>query len=450
MTRFVVVFFGVCLVLYGSGCVRSDTADAETAERNSTLYRQAFSAEQSGSIDDAIRLYNKVLIEEPKSFSAHFQLATLLHDYKEDYIGAIYHYRQYVYLRPDADKCALAKERVRIAEQLLAPQILRKVEDSVQGISQAHLLKENDRLNRIITTLEGQKSVLTEAKVAAEGELEKARADNARLHTILGKMRVDGQSSGPSESVLKRVDPAVLKPDSERPSARPDSKALRALREEAAALSAAPLPAEPRKPAAEMPSTESMLKKVQTRLTAEPVRSEAAVAKPVASAAKPAAPAVQPVAPAKPAAPAVQPVAPAAKPAVQSEAPVVKPAVQSEAAVVKPVVPAVQPVTPAKPAAPAVQPAAAAEPSVQPEPKEKTFKPSKALASMFGKDDKKDKNSRVGGEPRTYVVQPGDTLFRVAEKFYGDSTLWKRIRDANRTRIDPDGRIRAGQIISVP
>ena len=70
--------------------------------------------------------------------------------------------------------------------------------------------------------------------------------------------------------------------------------------------------------------------------------------------------------------------------------------------------------------------------------------------SLFGRGEKKEKAAKAPGEMRTYVVQPGDTLFRVAEKYYGDSTHWKKIRDANRTRIDPDGRIRAGQIIVVP
>ena len=70
--------------------------------------------------------------------------------------------------------------------------------------------------------------------------------------------------------------------------------------------------------------------------------------------------------------------------------------------------------------------------------------------SLFGQDGRKEKKPRREGAHRTYVVQPGDTLFRVAEKFYGDATQWKRIREANRTRIDPDGRIRAGQIIVVP
>jgi nucleoid-associated protein YgaU len=53
-------------------------------------------------------------------------------------------------------------------------------------------------------------------------------------------------------------------------------------------------------------------------------------------------------------------------------------------------------------------------------------------------------------EPRTYMIQSGDSLFRVSEKFYGDSTHWKKIRDANRTNIDPDGRVRVGQIIVIP
>jgi hypothetical protein len=73
---------------------------------------------------------------------------------------------------------------------LLAPQILRRVGDSVQGISQAHLLNENTRLNRIITTLEGEKSVLLEEKTRSEKELAALQGDNTRLREILKRMRV--------------------------------------------------------------------------------------------------------------------------------------------------------------------------------------------------------------------------------------------------------------------
>lgn len=367
MSRIVFASLCVGLLVASSGCVKSDVSTAEAEERGSSLYRKARAAEQSGDIPEAVRLYNRVLIDEPKSFSAHFQLATLLQDHDENYVAAIYHYQQYLYLRPESEKTTLAQERIRICEQLLAPQILRKVGDSVQGISQAHLLKENDRLNRLITTLEGEKSKLLESSSKAEKEAAVLRGDNERLREILNKMRVSETVAEPSESVLKRVESAVRSKTEEAPTAkRLDAKALRALREEAASAGSAEAD---RKPLMDVPSTESVLMKVKNRLAGdtepEPAKKEA-------------------------------PQPSAEKPAKADSAPL-------------------------------------------------------SALSLFGKDkeEKREKPGK-GGEQRTYVVQPGDSLFRVSEKFYGDSTHWKKIRDANRTRIDPDGRIRAGQIIVVP
>jgi nucleoid-associated protein YgaU len=356
--------FCVCLWAVVSGCGKSDLASAEEAERDSALYRKACEAEQAGDLKGAIRFYNRVLVEEPKSFSAHFQLATLLQDQAEDYIGAIYHYNQYLYLRPESEKSNLAKERIRIAEQLLAPQILRKVGNSVQGISQAHLLQENDRLNRVITKLEGEKSVLTEQKGLAEQERDTLRAESERLRAILAKMRVSETVSPPRESLLKRVEDDAKAADEARAVAKPDAKAVKALREEAVSLSSGGREVA-RKPLVEVPSTEDVMKKVQTKLAGEP-----------------------------PASDTIRPAAPAEK-------------------------------------------------------KKKEENPVVSALSVLGRDDKKAKPA-TSGEPRTYVVQPGDTLFRVAEKFYGESSQWRKIRDANRTRIDPDGRIRAGQSIVVP
>ena len=355
----------LCLMLCGTGCPKSDTAAAEIGERGSSLYRQAFTAEQSGDIKEAIRLFNKVLIEEPRSYSAHFQLATLLHDHEEDYVGAIYHYKQYLYLRPESEKSTLAQDRIRIAEQLLAPQILKKVGDSVEGISQAHLLKENERLNRIITTMEGEKAVLMEGKAAADKELAVLRGDNAHLREILNKMRVSETVAEPEQPLLKRVEAAMKKGADETSAAKMDTKNVRALREEATSLANGSAETG-RKPLVNVPTTDAMIKKVQSRLEGAP------------------------------------------------EAP-------AETARTAP-----------------------------PEKSGKIDKTSFSARSLLGREEKKEKNAKTGGEQRTYVVQPGDSLFRVAEKFYGDSTQWKKIRDANRSRIDPDGRLRAGQIITVP
>lgn len=52
--------------------------------------------------------------------------------------------------------------------------------------------------------------------------------------------------------------------------------------------------------------------------------------------------------------------------------------------------------------------------------------------------------------PDTYVVQDGDTLYRIAIRFYGKISAWKRIRDANKAIISTDGRVRSGETIKLP
>ena len=52
--------------------------------------------------------------------------------------------------------------------------------------------------------------------------------------------------------------------------------------------------------------------------------------------------------------------------------------------------------------------------------------------------------------PDTYVVQEGDTLYKIALKFYGRSSVWTKIREANKATISTDGRVRVGQKIVLP
>jgi nucleoid-associated protein YgaU len=52
--------------------------------------------------------------------------------------------------------------------------------------------------------------------------------------------------------------------------------------------------------------------------------------------------------------------------------------------------------------------------------------------------------------PAEYVVQEGDTLYKIAMRFYGKRSAWTRIRDANKTVISMDGRVNAGVTIKLP
>lgn len=49
-----------------------------------------------------------------------------------------------------------------------------------------------------------------------------------------------------------------------------------------------------------------------------------------------------------------------------------------------------------------------------------------------------------------YVVQEGDSLATIAERFYGDRTGWMRIRDANRDRIAEHDRLDVGSELRIP
>jgi nucleoid-associated protein YgaU len=337
------IFCGLSLSLL-VGCSRTDVSADEAKERNSSLSRRARSAEQTGDLKEAVRLYRTMLVEEPRAYSVHFHLATLLQDYEEDYISALYHYKQYLALRPATEKTVLVQDRIRVTEQLLAPQLLRKLGDQLQGLSQAHLLKENDTLKRQITKLEGEKSVLSEAKDRAEKNATDAQLETDRLREILNKVRS-------TEKAEKDANTASVIAERERAANNTktrDAKSLRELRKEAEEAASEAAKQTGTKPAEETAS--DVLKKVQQKLDEAPVT-------PVTG------------------------------------------------------------TTDAK-----------TEPHTTV--KEKKVKPVT--------------------EPRTYTVQSGDTLFKVAEKFYGDATHWKKIRDANRANIDPDGRIRVGQVIIVP
>ena len=55
-----------------------------------------------------------------------------------------------------------------------------------------------------------------------------------------------------------------------------------------------------------------------------------------------------------------------------------------------------------------------------------------------------------GAETRTYVVQKGDSLSKIAKKFYGDMKSWNRIYDANRDLIRNPDLIQPGWKLRIP
>ena len=52
---------------------------------------------------------------------------------------------------------------------------------------------------------------------------------------------------------------------------------------------------------------------------------------------------------------------------------------------------------------------------------------------------------------QNYTVQAGDTLFLIAQKFYGDGNLWQLIYETNRAALGPDpNQLQVGMVLVIP
>lgn len=51
---------------------------------------------------------------------------------------------------------------------------------------------------------------------------------------------------------------------------------------------------------------------------------------------------------------------------------------------------------------------------------------------------------------QAYTVQPGDSLSRIAEQFYGDASQYMKIFNANRDKLKDPNTIRVGQELVIP
>ncbi len=199
----------VALLTALCGCDKGPSlSEIEERERASRLYKNAMDDLQAGRMDAAIRGFERVVVQEPKSYSAHFQLATLLQDVRKDYIAAIAHYRNYLALRPASDKATVAQDRVRLCETLLSAEMLRKAGGSVSG----KLTAENEKLTATCETLEAKVKKL-------EGDLAKAKREIARLET----------ESASKSRLLAKLSEAEDVKDSRAPSVK---EALAELKEE--------------------------------------------------------------------------------------------------------------------------------------------------------------------------------------------------------------------------
>lgn len=71
----------------------------------------------------------------------------------------------------------------------------------------------------------------------------------------------------------------------------------------------------------------------------------------------------------------------------------------------------------------------------------KTYKASKKSASS---------RSTKTSKKKTYKVKKGDTWHKIAKKFYGDGSKWKKIYKANKSKVKSSRSVPVGKTIKIP
>jgi len=186
-----------------AGC-GSSVAETEAEERQSALYRNAEADYKAGRLDAAVEGFEKTVRKIPEAASAHFQLAVLLQDHKKDYIGAIAHYREYIAMRPGADKFAVAQGRAALCRSLLANELAPSA-----GVSPEKDKKAAAELRKALAEAEKLKkeNLSLARKIVSLGET------NKRLSKELETALSAGTGTGSGPSAKRGAEPAPKPPD---------------------------------------------------------------------------------------------------------------------------------------------------------------------------------------------------------------------------------------------
>jgi LysM repeat protein len=143
-----------------SGCERY--AQSQFDEEKEPHFLAGKSRVSTMDYRGAIESFEKAIQVNPRSASAHFELACLFDQKEADPAAAIYHYEHYLKLRPTTENAEVVKQRITACKQMLA-----------QTVS---LGPVTEKVQREFELLSEEKKRLTEENQKLREELEKCRS----------------------------------------------------------------------------------------------------------------------------------------------------------------------------------------------------------------------------------------------------------------------------------
>lgn len=171
----------LCLALLAA-CRPAGVTDLDAMEEEHPGMVRALQLRRAQNIDGAIGEYESLLDKDPRMAKAHLQVGLLYDEYRQDYVRAIYHYRRYLELRPDAEKQDL-------------------IEDLARHAAMSYAASLPDRPSAAIAEIAGLKSQIS----GLEADLKQAQGRIAELSEALRRHRERAEAAGPGTAAPRQV-----------------------------------------------------------------------------------------------------------------------------------------------------------------------------------------------------------------------------------------------------
>ena len=159
--------FGVMLLIVAGGC-KENVGVSDEVEREHPDMKKAMLLEDAGDSKAAQNVYESILDRDPTLARAHLALAFLLDKYGEDHVGAIYHYRRYLVLRPYTEKKAMIESHIRSETLNVAGSVFTNQAAILVWMGEVE--RENKALKTRVANLQAQTTQLRAALAAVRAK----------------------------------------------------------------------------------------------------------------------------------------------------------------------------------------------------------------------------------------------------------------------------------------
>jgi LysM repeat protein len=211
----------ICLVV--AGCV--PTGDNQLDEQKEPHFLTGKSRVNSMDFQGAIESYEKALQVNPRNASAHFELAWLYEGEKiDDPAAAIYHYEQFLKLRPNSDKTDVIKMHINSCKQKIASTVSVIGQMSPERQRELErLLAENKDLKEQVVSLKdrvakweayyaSQRAVTNQSVSRTTPDTQAGTTSNARQTSeSTGNASRNSTTTRPSGTTSGRPSPPVMR-----------------------------------------------------------------------------------------------------------------------------------------------------------------------------------------------------------------------------------------------